>query len=286
MFGAGRGRRVVVGPHPRARVAAAAWSSTARCSTASTGSPANGATTRSAGSARRATAGAAGCVETVISGPALERHYRELTGRKARMPRDRRPAPPRARRAARATLRRLSAKFGEAIAAVINILDPDAVVIGGGVGNIGDPLRGGDPPGGAPERLQHRAADRVPAPHPRRQRRGLRRGACSAPRPDPERSQQEVLERRGLVQVDAKEAGAALEAVDRGGEEPAASPRPPRPGARSRGSRVASSMPANILWRRPIVTSASMASNSSSSRPSGRDALRRATSAPTALSGA
>jgi predicted NBD/HSP70 family sugar kinase len=39
--------------------------------------------------------------------------------------------------AARATLRRLRSKFGEAIAAVINILDPDAVVIGGGVGNIG-----------------------------------------------------------------------------------------------------------------------------------------------------
>jgi predicted NBD/HSP70 family sugar kinase len=38
--------------------------------------------------------------------------------------------------AARVTLRRLQAKFGEAIAAVINILDPDAVVIGGGVGNI------------------------------------------------------------------------------------------------------------------------------------------------------
>ena len=39
--------------------------------------------------------------------------------------------------AARATLKRLQAKFGEAIAAVINIIDPDAVIIGGGVGNIG-----------------------------------------------------------------------------------------------------------------------------------------------------
>jgi predicted NBD/HSP70 family sugar kinase len=38
--------------------------------------------------------------------------------------------------AARATLRRLQSRFGEAIAAVINLLDPDAVVIGGGVGNI------------------------------------------------------------------------------------------------------------------------------------------------------
>jgi len=39
-------------------------------------------------------------------------------------------------RAARATLARLQRKFAEAIAAVINILDPHAVVIGGGVGNI------------------------------------------------------------------------------------------------------------------------------------------------------
>jgi N-acetylglucosamine kinase len=30
----------------------------------------------------------------------------------------------------------LTDRFGEAIAAVINIVDPDAIVIGGGVGNI------------------------------------------------------------------------------------------------------------------------------------------------------
>ena len=79
--------------------------------------------------------GRRGCVETAISGPALERHYRGLTGRSLRM----REIVLRAaggERAARATLRRLSSKFGQAIAAVINILDPDAIVIGGGVGNI------------------------------------------------------------------------------------------------------------------------------------------------------
>jgi N-acetylglucosamine kinase len=77
-----------------------------------------------------------GCVETVISGPSLERHYRERTGRRASMPQivDRAAA---GERPARETLRRLREKFGEAIAAVINIIDPDAVVIGGGVGNIG-----------------------------------------------------------------------------------------------------------------------------------------------------
>ena len=79
--------------------------------------------------------GRRGCVETVISGPALERSYRAQTGEDVPLP----GIAARAARgevAARATLERLRDKFGEAIAAVINILDPDAVVIGGGVGNI------------------------------------------------------------------------------------------------------------------------------------------------------
>jgi N-acetylglucosamine kinase len=79
--------------------------------------------------------GRAGCVETVISGPALERHYLARTGRSARLPQIVERAA-QGERAARETLRRLRSKFGEAIAAVINILDPDAIVIGGGVGNV------------------------------------------------------------------------------------------------------------------------------------------------------
>jgi predicted NBD/HSP70 family sugar kinase len=78
--------------------------------------------------------GRAGCVETVISGPSLERYYESRTGRHlalADIVRRRAEDP-----AADATLGRLTAKFGEAIAAVINIVDPDAIVIGGGVGNI------------------------------------------------------------------------------------------------------------------------------------------------------
>jgi len=79
--------------------------------------------------------GRSGCVETVISGPALERFYGKLTGRRRSLPEIAARAS-RGDRAAGATLRRLRAKFGESIAAVINILDPDAVVIGGGVGNL------------------------------------------------------------------------------------------------------------------------------------------------------
>jgi N-acetylglucosamine kinase len=79
--------------------------------------------------------GRKGCIETVIAGPALERHYRERTGRRLGLPEIAARAAA-GERAAQATLQRLGAKFGEAIAAVINILDPDAVVIGGGVGNL------------------------------------------------------------------------------------------------------------------------------------------------------
>jgi fructokinase len=77
-----------------------------------------------------------GCVETIISGPSLERHYTQLTGTRLKL------AEIVARQyagedpAAAQTLNRLIQYWGKAIAYVINILDPDAIVIGGGVGNI------------------------------------------------------------------------------------------------------------------------------------------------------
>jgi fructokinase len=76
--------------------------------------------------------GRRGCVETAISGPALERFYAERTGSRLTLE----EIAVRGDDAARETLERLRAKFGEALAAVINILDPDAIVIGGGVGNL------------------------------------------------------------------------------------------------------------------------------------------------------
>ncbi len=79
--------------------------------------------------------GRKGCIETVIAGPSLERYYREQGGTALRLPEIVAAA---ARDEALATriLSRLREKFAEAIAAVINILDPDAIVIGGGVGNL------------------------------------------------------------------------------------------------------------------------------------------------------
>jgi fructokinase len=79
--------------------------------------------------------GRTGCVETVISGPALERFYRSCSLDSANLPEIVQRAT-RGESAAVATVERLTSKFGEAIAAVINIVDPDAIVIGGGVGNI------------------------------------------------------------------------------------------------------------------------------------------------------
>jgi len=79
--------------------------------------------------------GGRGCMETVCSGPALEGFYAAKSGA---------PLPLReiALRAtagdrwAEATLERLREKFAEALGAVLNLLDPDAVVIGGGEGNL------------------------------------------------------------------------------------------------------------------------------------------------------
>ena len=79
--------------------------------------------------------GRTGCVETVISGPALERFHEARSG-------DHLPLKAIAGRAAQGdpdavtTMERLTTKFGEAMAAVINILDPHAIVLGGGVGNV------------------------------------------------------------------------------------------------------------------------------------------------------
>lgn len=78
--------------------------------------------------------GKRGCVETFISGPALEAWYREKSQRLLHLPQIAAAASHDAH--ARQTLDRLHRLFGQAIANVVNILDPDVIVIGGGVGNI------------------------------------------------------------------------------------------------------------------------------------------------------
>jgi predicted NBD/HSP70 family sugar kinase len=79
--------------------------------------------------------GKTGCVETVISGPATERYYEKLTGEKIKLKEIcKRYAEGDA--AAKQTIERLCDFFGKAVSVVVDILDPDVIVIGGGVGNI------------------------------------------------------------------------------------------------------------------------------------------------------
>ena len=80
--------------------------------------------------------GLSGCVEQVISGPALTRYYNENSGNNLRLPEIVRRAQSGEDDVAVATMERLVHFFGKAAANVINIIDPDVVVIGGGVGNI------------------------------------------------------------------------------------------------------------------------------------------------------
>ena len=79
--------------------------------------------------------GRSGCIEGVIAGPSLERFYREQGGDAVRLPEISLRAQA-GEKLAIQTLERLREKFAESIAAVINILDPDAIVLGGGVGNL------------------------------------------------------------------------------------------------------------------------------------------------------
>jgi len=77
--------------------------------------------------------GKKGCVETYISGPALEQHWKEITGKtqslseivKSPMNSD-----------FLKWRQEFLDNFGTALANVIDILDPDVIVLGGGVSNI------------------------------------------------------------------------------------------------------------------------------------------------------
>lgn len=80
--------------------------------------------------------GKTGCVETMISGKALEKYYYKLTKEEKTLRQIRSMAKKERQLEALLTLKRLNLYFGKAIANVINILDPDAIILGGGLGNI------------------------------------------------------------------------------------------------------------------------------------------------------
>ena len=72
--------------------------------------------------------GRAGCIETYLSGPGLSRDHEALTGEKRR--------PEEIVAGEGQSLARYIERLARALAGVINILDPDAIVLGGGMSNV------------------------------------------------------------------------------------------------------------------------------------------------------
>lgn len=79
--------------------------------------------------------GKSGCVERVLSGPSLERYYFERGGEKIRLPSIRERAMA-GEPLAKETIARMVNYFGRAMSVVINIVDPDVIVLGGGVSRM------------------------------------------------------------------------------------------------------------------------------------------------------
>ncbi|MDP2320731.1 MAG: ROK family protein [Acidobacteriota bacterium] len=79
--------------------------------------------------------GRAGCIETFLSGPALARDYAASGGEgvsAAEVAARAAAGEPRAM----AALARYESRFARAVASIINVLDPDVIVLGGGLSNI------------------------------------------------------------------------------------------------------------------------------------------------------
>ncbi|PIB36988.1 sugar kinase [Reichenbachiella sp. 5M10] len=78
--------------------------------------------------------GKIGCTETIIAGPHLQRYYKQISGQEASLP------DILSMRSsdifAQQTYERLIHYYGLALSTIINMIDPDVIVIGGGVGNI------------------------------------------------------------------------------------------------------------------------------------------------------
>jgi fructokinase len=79
--------------------------------------------------------GKTGCVETFLSGPGLARDYREATGEEVTGP-DIVSRAEQGEAAADASLVRYEDRMARALTNVLNILDPDVVVLGGGMSRI------------------------------------------------------------------------------------------------------------------------------------------------------
>jgi fructokinase len=80
--------------------------------------------------------GKRGCVETVISGTALENYYAKISGNKLKLSEIVSNHLIRRDKFADETIERLLEYYGRALATLINVLDPNLIIIGGGVSNV------------------------------------------------------------------------------------------------------------------------------------------------------
>jgi fructokinase len=72
--------------------------------------------------------GRAGCIETYLSGPGLSRDHEQVTGK--------RRSPEEIVSLGDQSLERYVERLARALASVINVLDPDVIVLGGGMSNV------------------------------------------------------------------------------------------------------------------------------------------------------
>ena len=80
--------------------------------------------------------GKRGCVEKVISGPGLQSYYTRISGENITLKNILNKHLESSDDHATATIERLLENYGKAISVLVNIIDPDLFIIGGGVGNI------------------------------------------------------------------------------------------------------------------------------------------------------
>lgn len=80
--------------------------------------------------------GKTGCNESILAGPALERYYAQRSPEPRSLQEIAKRATCGCDAVATQTMERLTDFFGLALSGVVNLLDPEVIVIGGGVGNI------------------------------------------------------------------------------------------------------------------------------------------------------
>ncbi|MBW7901923.1 MAG: ROK family protein [Rhodocyclaceae bacterium] len=125
--------------------------------------------------------GRAGCVETWLSGPGLTRDHAAATG-ETLTPETIAARADAGDAACAATLARYAARLAKALATVINVVDPDVIVLGGGLSNV-DRLYADVPRLWAPHVFSDRIATRL-AKHAHGDSSGVRGAAWLWPEED------------------------------------------------------------------------------------------------------